>query len=43
MDMSTANINQFLEVIAVAGRRQCVFLKPVEQVANILGVLGTVF
>lgn len=41
--MSTANINQFLEVIAVTGRRQCVFLEPVEQVESISGGLGTVF
>lgn len=41
--MSTADINQFKKVIAMAGRRQCVFLKPVEQVESILGSLGTVF
>lgn len=41
--MSTANINQFKKVIAMAGRRQCVFLKPVEHVESILGGLGAVF
>lgn len=35
--MFTANINQFTNLIAVAGRRQRVFLKPVEQVESILG------
>lgn len=32
-----ANVNQFLNLIAVGGRRWCVFLKPVEQVESISG------
>lgn len=31
------------KVIAVAGRRQGVFVRPVEQMGGILGGLGTVF